>query len=683
MLTIGDYPHRSKWTLWAPMLLAAAGIVTYANSLGNPFVFDDLPAIEENEHIRALWPPTVAFDLPPSPVAGRPVVWLSLALNYAVSGSDVRGFRAANVAIHVLCAIVLFGVVRRTLIGERLRDRFGAASGSIAVAAALLWLVHPLNTEAINYVVQRTESLMALFCLLTLYCAIRADGPEHRTAWCAGAVAACALGMASKESMVAAPVVVILYDLAFLPGGAKSVLARRAGLYAGLAATWLVLVALMLGGPRAGTVGFGTGVTPLTYALNQCVMIARYLRLAAWPHPLTIDYGKPVTPDAGDVAPAAIVVILALVATGIAAVRAPRAGFLLLAVFALLAPTSSVVPIASEVGAERRMYLPLAAILVLAVVIGHRVLRHPRLTITATVLLAGAMAVASARRNMDYASRTGIWEAAAAVVPENPRAHYNLGVLLIDERRLDEADAAFRRTLALDPDHEGAHYNLALTLAARDRREEAVVQFREAVRINPGNARTHKNLASALRAIGREEEAMRHLDEARRLEPGKAGDLNDLGLLLARKGRHAEAIGRFREALAIDATHADAHFNLALSLSATGAAGEALAHLAEARRARPGWPLPWIAAAQILAEHPDPSVRNPPEAIRLAETAVALTDSRDARALAALGASYAAAGDRDRALAAIGSAIGRANASRDARLEADLRRRAEAYRSGR
>lgn len=674
---------RSGWTLLAPVLLAIVAFATYVNSLDNPFVFDDLPAIRDNEHIRAIWPLTTAFDLPPSPVAGRPVVWLSLAVNHALFGDDVRGYRAVNIGIHLLCALVLLGIVRRTLLGPDLRARLGPAAGATAFAAALLWLVHPLQSETINYVVQRTESIMALFYLLTLYCAIRGDGAPRRALWYGAAVASCALGMASKESMVTAPVLVILYDLAFLPGGAKAVLARRAPLYAGLAATWIVLAALMLGGPRAGTVGFGTVVTPFTYALNQCVMIVRYLRLTVWPHPLALDYGKPAVLAFTDVLPAALALLVALGATVVAVVRWPRVGFLAASVFVLLAPTSSVVPIASEVGADRRMYLALAALLVLVVLLGRVVFRRRGAAATATVLVATALAVVTAQRNTDYASPTGIWKDAIGVVPTNTRAHYNLGVLLLQEHRLDEADAALRRALALDPDHEGAHYNLGVALAARDRHAEAADQFTEAVRINPKDARAHKNLANALRVIGREDEAMRHLDEARRLEPGEAGDLNDLGLMLARSGRHAEAIDRFREALAIDDSYADAHFNLALSLSATGAIGEALAHLEDARHARPNWPMPWIAGAQILAEHPDPAVRDPDEAIRLAETAVALTESRDPRALTALAAGLRAAGDTERALTTLDLAITRALEMRDTRLEADLRRRGEAYRRGR
>jgi len=202
-----------------PALLVVVAVIAYANSLTNPFVFDDLASIVENRHVRQLWPPSVPLGAPQqATVAGRPVVGVSLALNYAVGGLSVRGYHLTNLAIHILCGLLLYGVVRRTLRTPRVAPRFALRADSIAFACSLLWLVHPLGTELINYVVQRTESIMALFYLLTLYAAIRAVDGSRAVGWVVVATVACALGMASKESMVTAPVAVLLHDWLFLPG---------------------------------------------------------------------------------------------------------------------------------------------------------------------------------------------------------------------------------------------------------------------------------------------------------------------------------------------------------------------------------------------------------------------------------------------------------------------------------
>jgi tetratricopeptide (TPR) repeat protein len=141
-------------------LIVVAGLWAYHNSFHGPFIFDDVPSISGNPHIRHLWPIWQAMSAPPgSPVAGRSVVCLTLALNYAWGGLNVWGYHAVNLTVHLVSALVLFGIWRRTFEGEKLRDRFGGAAVWLAGALALIWEVHPLQTESVTYIAQRTESL--------------------------------------------------------------------------------------------------------------------------------------------------------------------------------------------------------------------------------------------------------------------------------------------------------------------------------------------------------------------------------------------------------------------------------------------------------------------------------------------------------------------------------------------
>src|SRR5262249_11190655 len=178
-------------------------------------------------------------------VSGRPLVNLSLAVNYAIGGLDVTGYHVWNVAVHVCCALLLFGIVRRTL------DDAG-----VAAASAVLWMVHPLQSEAVDYISARTESMMALCYLATLYASVRSLRSPQGGRSTAVAVAACAAGMACKESMAAAPMMVAAYDRTFAFRSWKDAVRSRWPLYAGLAATWLVLTALVLHAPRAHSAGF-------------------------------------------------------------------------------------------------------------------------------------------------------------------------------------------------------------------------------------------------------------------------------------------------------------------------------------------------------------------------------------------------------------------------------------------
>jgi hypothetical protein len=173
-------------------MLVAVGAWAYSTSFRGVFVLDDVRAIVRNPTIRTLWP--LAMPLAPptgSTVAGRPVANLSFAINHAMAPAEAEArpaspgvpggagpidpapYHAGNLLIHLVAALVLFAIVRRTLLSESLRPRFGAAAPWLALVVALVWVVHPLQTAAVTYVVQRVESLMGLFYLLTLYCATR------------------------------------------------------------------------------------------------------------------------------------------------------------------------------------------------------------------------------------------------------------------------------------------------------------------------------------------------------------------------------------------------------------------------------------------------------------------------------------------------------------------------------
>jgi hypothetical protein len=354
--------------------LISAGLLVYANSLAGPFVADDLLSIVDNAQIRDGWRlSSLLFPARELPVAGRPVVNASFALNYALGGLDVGGYHVVNILVHVCCALVLFAIVSRAMQSRLLSTRFKSQPANVGLAVALVWVLHPLNTEAVDYLTQRTELMMGLCFLLTLYASIRAAGAPTGRGWPLAAVLSCAVGMGCKESMVTAPVMVLLFDRVFLFDSLAAAVRARWRLYAGLTATWAVLALLLWSGPRVHSAGFSSGVSVWTYLLNQPVMILRYMRLAVWPNALVINYGWPRALTFADVLPQALAIGGLLLVTLVCLIKQPAVGFLGAWFFVTLAPTSSLVPIATEVGAERRMYLPLIAVVVLVVVGGSRV----------------------------------------------------------------------------------------------------------------------------------------------------------------------------------------------------------------------------------------------------------------------------------------------------------------------
>ncbi len=354
-----------KLRQFIPVLVIAAGILAYHNSFQGPFIFDDVASIVENPTIRHLWPVWQAVTAYKRgfTAEGRPVFDVSLAINYAIDGLRVWGYHAVNLAIHIAAGLVVLGITRRTLLRSPLRQRFGAEALPLALVIAVIWVVHPLQTESVTYVVQRAESMMGLFYLLTLYCTIRGAESDSPNMWYVLSVASCLLGMASKEVMVSAPLIVLLYDRTFLTGSFTEAWRRRWRLYLGLAGTWILLGYLVVTtGNRAGSAGMGTGMAWTAYALTQFQAVAHYLRLSVWPHPLVFDYGTVLANGVGEVLPSALIVTALLIGTLVAVRRWPSVGFLGVWFFAILAPTSSVLPVTTQTIAEHRMYLPLAAV---------------------------------------------------------------------------------------------------------------------------------------------------------------------------------------------------------------------------------------------------------------------------------------------------------------------------------
>jgi tetratricopeptide (TPR) repeat protein len=629
-------------------IIAFACLTAYWNALSGPFVYDDELTIIDNRSIREWWRlPDVLQAEQDSPTAGRPVVNVSFALNYAFAGLAVRPYHAINLLVHVLCALVVFALLRTTLALPSIPERLRRRSTRLAFAIALIWSVHPLNSEVVDYITQRTESLMALFYLLTIYAGVHAVGSRYPLSWQTVAVACCGLGMAAKESMATAPLILILYDRTFLFGSFKTALQQRWRFYCAIGSTWLLLAALLWSIPRGESAGFASGVDPWTYLLNQTVMITQYLRQALWPRYLVASYGWPLSLTLPDVLPQALLLTLLFGLATAAVIRSPKLGFAGAWFFITLAPTSSVVPIATEVGAERRMYLPLVALIALVILGGSSlwdalksrwlerrgrpgVLRHGDLIGlfgVVALLMAGTIA-----RNREYSSfvtlaRTVVdrWPTSVAhhvlggallaegaydeaivrlreALAGSPRAYYDLGAALFNQGKLDEAIGPLRTMIRIWESPPATHpYWLApvrgdvvsarlligRALAQQERFAEAAVEFEQVLAMAPSHVETRKLLAMALFRDGSYERAIPHFEEYLRSWQADVEPLRSLAIAYVATGKVSEAVAMFRRAVDAEPANGLTRRHLANALYDTGRFEEAVVHASEAVRLRP------------------------------------------------------------------------------------------------
>jgi protein O-mannosyl-transferase len=709
---------RPRWLAWAVAALAIAAIVAYAPALRAPLLYDDPLVFEKNPSLQRLWPLSVPLQPPPNtPVSGRPVVNYSLALNSAVSewfgvGQETNaaapystfGFHIGNVLLHLVCGALILGILRRTLRSQRYDAWWAAHAEAGAIAVTALWLLHPIQTEAVDYLAQRTELLVSVCYAGTLYASIRAwdaASDQGRRAWFAAALFVCLLGMGSKEVMISAPIAVILYDRAFrYTTWGQITRGGRSWFYLALLATIGVLIALLAGTPRANTVGFHLGITWYQYLYSQAWALAHYLRLVAWPNRLTLDYGnRPITGPGG--IPGLILLGAFGIATLVAWSRANRwgwFGFLGAWFFLLLGPSSSVVPIVTEIAAERRIYLALVSVLVI-VVVGVEALRRrlvrrygadvrsPWLIPGAFVVVCAALAVTTFQRSQLYADPVALWLDLVQRPSRNPRVYdnlavsmlrrdltregdavglwrravgvdstyaagwYKLGVIALSHQQLDDADRDFARALANDPNHPGALDKMGDVLVARGQTTQGIADLERSA-IEAQTDTTMIDLGNAYLKADSIEAAVRSFRSALKLDPSRTDVVVFLGALLSEHGHPDEAVPYLEQAVArqpssgIDrALLSVAYAELARTADAAAAANAAVGLGGNDERV-------YLFAGEAMLR-----VERAADAETYCARAVQLSPS-DPEALTALGAAKAAQGKRADAGALYRRALG-------------------------
>jgi tetratricopeptide (TPR) repeat protein len=575
----GHWPWQNGGS--AVLLVVIVGLAAYANSFSAAFVFDgaqmlrDLPALRD---IRL-----AAFS------SMRPVALLSFYVNHQLHGTDVFGYHLVNLAIHIAAAVVLMKVVRRTLLRAPAAEARAGRALPLALSVALLWMVHPLQTQSVTYIYQRYESLMGLFVLLSVYCFIRAvDGSRPRW-WYAASVACWLLGLGSKEVAMIVPAILLWYDRALVASSWRELLRRRWAYY-GLLGAVVTGGALVIWIERRWYAGGGIlaldQVSPWQYARSQPGVVMHYLRLVFWPQGQCTDYGWPVAATTAEILGPLVPLLVVLCLTAWCALRQPAWGFVGGWFFLMLLPTSSFAPII-DLAFEHRMYLALAAVVAMIVVGADGLLQHwarfqamPMALrrnicvglVAATVVALGATTFA---RNTVYRDEISFWSDVIGKFPRNARARSGLAAALNGAHRHKEAAEQARVAIQLSPDYLLGYKNLGLAYTELGQTDLAMAAFREAVRVDPRSVESHYHLGNLLRSSD-PEAAIAHYRAALLGRPGFLEAHANLANLLQTRSP-AEAEKHYRAALEIDPTCVAIHRNLGSLLTREQRFAEAMA----------------------------------------------------------------------------------------------------------
>ena len=436
-----------------------AALAAFGYSLAGEFHLDDYSILTEARGLAEIW----------APLQTRPLTQFTFWVNRQLGGAHPAGYHAVNLGLHLGCVWLLWGILRRYA------PEHGAAAG------AALFALHPIQAEAVNYIFARSTLLAAFFCLLA-WREWERDRGWRATAWFA--VALCA-----KEECVAFPLFLLLLRRDWKPGAAMLGLS----LAAGLRVLWAATVT-----PGSGA-GAQSGISPLAYLAAQSGAVLRYGKLLALPWGFSID---PRVPDYGWLGWLVVAALLA------AALRFGRHGRWIAGAFLLLAPSSTIFP-AQDLSADRRMYLPLAALAVPASLAASRV--PLKAVFVAGLLLVGL----SAHRTWVWASERRLWREAVERAPEKVRPRIQLARALPP----GEALAVLEEAQKIAPAAPRIASEKGARLLEMNRPADALAEFGRALALAPNDALAVNNRGAALLALGQREAAVADFQRALLLEP--------------------------------------------------------------------------------------------------------------------------------------------------------------------
>jgi len=587
------------WTLLVILLFSVAGFGLYSKTLQGPFIFDDVSKIKDNPNIRltefeANKILKAAFGK--GSAKSRPVGNISFALNYYFHQYHLEGYHIVNIIIHILTGIFLFYFLKTTLSLPSVKTT-GNGSAKIAFFAALIWLVNPIQTQSVTYVVQRLNSLAALFYILSFWLYVKARLTDHRgKKWSrfGGAVAAWVLALGCKQNAAILPFFIFLYEWYFLQDLSSKWLKSNLKYLAAVVILFGVIALLYLGTDPLQRLSSIKDFANKDFTLTERVMtqfrvIIYYISLIFFPHPsrLNLDYDFPLSTSL--ISPLTTLLslsaIVGLILLAIYFARKERLlSFCILWFFGNLLIESSIIPLA--IIFEHRNYLPSMLVCLIPVILAYRYIKLSWIKIGLMCLIVSVFSFWTYQRNRVWQNEITLWTdivqkspdkarphanlgdafkkegkldaaieqfmTAVRLDPSLPEPYNNLGVVLAKQGKIDEAIDYYSRAIKIKPSYAEAYFNLGSTLAAHGQIMQAIDMLSKALQLNPDSARVHSNLGSLFIKQGNLEKALYHNKEALRLDPQLVEAHNNMGIVLMREGKLEAAISQFREALQID-----------------------------------------------------------------------------------------------------------------------------------
>lgn len=605
--------NHQQLLLYCLLFVTVVTVLIYSNTWRVPFTFDDIPAIPNSSFV-----PHFSFsasDFLRHGLGLRGIPSLTLGINYYFGGIDVVGYHIVNVGIHSINGILVFflayhlSLLTRTTRTSTLGYLSWNNHVMLALCAALLFVVHPIQTMAVTYVVQRLTSLMTLFYLVALLSYVRARWRGWSWAWMGVSLAATVFAMLSKQNSGTIPLAVLLLEVGFFSHTYQQFRSHFMRFLPLLLTAFLIPIMLLGLVPFLQVDPFNADelrtrfaeisihkltsstndISRIDYFLTQLPVIVRYLRLLLAPFGQNIDHDvqlvKSFTEMRG-VGSVLLLISLVFVALILWKKRQRLISFGILFFFLALSIESSIFPL-PDLMFEYRLYLPMVGFSLVAATLfaeaadrfGQRALWRnvalEHVIVVFLVVLLTCLGAATYHRNGLWRDSLALWADAVAKSPYKARPHNNLGILYLEQGRLDEAAVLFEKVIALDAEYSPAYNNIGLIYLQRDQLDQALFYFRKALELDPRYAHAQNNIGAVYIKQNRIQDAEEAFRTAAELEPRYASARDNLGLIYFKQKRYEEALRQFERAIAIDPHQAVSYNNLGVVYVTIGRVDEA------------------------------------------------------------------------------------------------------------
>ncbi len=574
------------------LTISALGIICYYNSFTVPFQFDDLPYIVKNRNIRDINDLSAIWQSLAHP--SRFVAFFTFALNYHFFKYEVFGYHLTNLLIHISSGILVYALIQLLCQTPSLKGKYPLAQAkAIALLTALLFIAHPLQTQAVTYIVQRFASLATFFYLLSLWGYLIAR-LKSRKGYYAVFILAGILALFTKQIAFTLPLMIICIEVFFFD--AFNFFKKQ---------KWVLVVLIVflavvpsfshfslekVFGMQVSSGNYeGDIITAPKYFLTQFRVIPTYLRLFVFPVNQSIDYQFPLSRSFFEAKTlAGFLFLLFLFGLGVFLFKRNRLlSFGFFWFFLTISVESSIIPI-HHVIYEHRCYLPSVGVFLVFSLLINQYITFKRLRYGLIVIMIGVLGFLTVKRNVVWQDKILLWQNALKTAPGQFKVHDNLGYEYWKSEQYDKALEHFNKAIAINPAYPGVYNNRGGMYADEGKHELAIKDFKRALSLRPNYVEPFYNLGKVYYDMEQLNTALSYYSKAIAIDQTYAEAFNNRGNVYGEMERYQEALEDFNSALQYE-QKAHTYYHRAFTYKKMGNIAAAIADYTQAIELDPAY----------------------------------------------------------------------------------------------